>query len=191
MSLKKPLIISCGSLKKEIEELLRTGSLDADLVFLSVSLHMDFNDLEQGLEEELSKHVREGRKIVVVYGDFCHPRMREIVEKYGAIKVDAINCLDCLLGGKGRLYELDPQRSCFYLSPGWIKFLERMPTPDNRVVRRMFQNLEGIIIIESLGKLDSEKIKKFAENTGLKVIKHEIVGLQGLKSVIEEALNRV
>jgi hypothetical protein len=191
MSSNKPLIISCESLKKEIDELLRTGSLDIDVVFLDVSLHMDFENLRQRLEEELSKHAEEDRKIVVVYGDFCHPKMKEIIERYGVVKVDAVNCLDCLLGGKGKLYEMDPKHSCFYLSPGWMKFFELMHNPDKRVMRRMFQNLKGLILIESLGELDPQKVEEFAEVTGLKVVRHEKVGLQGLKSVIEEALNRV
>ncbi len=188
---KRPLLICCESLKDEIEELLRTNSLDADVVFLDINLHMDFDNLGERLEEELGKQLEDGRKIVVVYGDLCHPNMKEIVEKHGAVKVDAINCLDCLLGGKGKIFEMDPERSCFYLSPGWIKFYELMPAADQKFVRRLFQNIKGIILIESLGELDPEKVREFAETTGLKVIKQEKVGLQDLKLLLEEALSRV
>ena len=115
MSSKKPLLIACESLKEEIEELLRNRSLDVDAVFLSIRLHMNFENLRRRLEEELSEQVKKGRKIVVVYGDYCHPQMKEIVKSYSAVKVDAINCLDCLLGGKGKIFEIDPTRS-FFLS---------------------------------------------------------------------------
>ncbi|MHA1579963.1 MAG: DUF1638 domain-containing protein [Candidatus Freyarchaeota archaeon] len=191
MSSQKPLLIACESLKEEIQELLRSKSLDADAVFLSIRLHMDFENLRVRLEEELSKQVEEGRGIVVVYGDYCHPRMKEIVKSYGAVKVDAINCLDCLLGGKGKIFEIDPSHSYFYLSPGWLKSYHQTYGSRMKGMREMFHNIKGLILIESMGELDPEKVKEFTEATGLRVVRHERVGLDGLKKVIEEALSRL
>jgi len=190
MSSKKPLLIACESLKEEIEELLRNRSLDVDAVFLSIRLHMNFENLRRRLEEELSEQVKKGRKIVVVYGDYCHPQMKEIVKSYGAVKVDAINCLDCLLGGKGKIFEIDPTRSFFYLSPGWLKSFQ-LTYGARRRLREMFHNIKGKVLIEYMGELTPEKVTEFTEATGLTVVRHERVGLEGLKRVIEEALSRL
>ena len=43
-------------------------------------------------------------KIVLVYGDLClgqDNEMKKLADEYGIAKVDAVNCVDCQLGGKG------------------------------------------------------------------------------------------
>jgi hypothetical protein len=46
--------------------------------------------------------------------------MKELVKEYGVIKVDAVNCIDCLLGGKGKYFEADPTHELLLLDPGYI-----------------------------------------------------------------------
>jgi hypothetical protein len=109
-------------LKKEIEKLVEEKSLCVQPYFLDAGLHIDYDKLEKELTtaiEERSKE--EPTAIVVVYGDLCHPRIKKIVEKYrNSLKVDAWNCIDCLLGSHGRLLQIDPNNDHFYLSPGWM-----------------------------------------------------------------------
>jgi hypothetical protein len=70
----------------------------------------------------LRKHTaRGGPSPVVIYGDVClgfHQEMKALVKRYGAVKVDALNCIDCLLGGRGRLLEVDPDHKFFISDPG-------------------------------------------------------------------------
>ena len=118
----RSLLISCGILRKEIEKLIEEQSLDVEPYFLEAGLHVVYSELEKELTsalEESTEHASNG--IIVVYGDLCHPRIKKIVKKYSnTVKVDALNCIDCLLGGQGKLLQADPNCDHFYLSPGWM-----------------------------------------------------------------------
>lgn len=50
---EKPCMISCGIFKTEIEHLLETGDIDAEVHFLSERLHMDYSLLDRGLNKAL------------------------------------------------------------------------------------------------------------------------------------------
>ena len=60
-------------------------------------------------------------------------------------------------------------------------------------VKEQFENLEGLIIIDSLDNLDKFKsdIEEFSINTGLQVKDTKTVGLDGLKAVIDEAIKKL
>ena len=116
---EKPCLISCGILKKEIEHLLENGDIDAEVHFLSEKLHMDYNLLDRGLNGALKKHQKQSPQgVIVVYGDVClgfNGEMKTLMDHYDVIKVDALNCIDCLLGGKGKLLEIDPEHKYLWL----------------------------------------------------------------------------
>ncbi len=48
--------------------------------------------------------------------------MKKLTEEYEVVKVDALNCDDCLLGGKGKVLEADPDHNLLFLYPGMIGF---------------------------------------------------------------------
>ena len=48
--------------------------------------------------------------------------MKKLTEEYGLVKVDALNCIDCLLGGKGNVLEADPTHDLLFLYPRIIGF---------------------------------------------------------------------
>ncbi len=197
-----PLLISCGILRKEIEKLLEEKSLDVEPYFLDAGLHVDYAELEKKLTsalEECSKHAPNG--VIVVYGDLCHPRIKKIVEKYSnAVKVDALNCIDCLLGGHGKLLQTDPNCDHFYLSPGWMPSNLKKSTRFREIfdwnmeyVKDQFKHLSGVILIDSLDNLDEFKsdIEEFSYHTGLQVKANKAVGLHGLKAVIDEVIKKL
>ena len=110
---KDPIVISCNIVEKEIRRLIESGRLRAELTFLSSKLHYDYSLLEKALKRTIEKSLDFGRKnIVVIYGDVClgfKYEMKELVDAYGIVKVDAINCVDCLFGGKGQLFQTDSE----------------------------------------------------------------------------------
>ena len=198
----RPHIISCGILRKEIEKLVKEKSLGVELHFLDAGLHVDYPDLEKELTsaiEECSKHGSKG--IVVVYGDLCHPRIKKIVGKYSnSVKVNALNCIDCLLGGHGKLLQVDPNSDHFYLSPGWMPSNLKKNVRFRQVfdwnqeeIKNLFGNLKGVIILDSLENLDEFKsdIEEFSSNTGLPVKSKKAVGTHGLETVILEAIKKL
>ena len=201
-SKSRPLLISCGILRKEIEKLIEEQSLDVEPYFLDAGLHVVYSELEKELTsalEESTEHAPNG--IIVVYGDLCHPRIKKIVKKYSnAVKVDALNCIDCLLGGHQKLLQADPNCDHFYLSPGWMPsnlkknvWFREIFDWNMEGIKEMFRHLAGIIVIDSLENLDEFKndIEEFSQHTGLQVKNRKTVGLDGLKAVIDEAIKKL
>jgi hypothetical protein len=192
----KPVLLSCGILQEEIEALIACGELTAEVFFLSRDLHSNPPGLGRALEQELQKRKENGGPLpVVVYGDVClgfGQEMKALVKQYGALKVDALNCIDCLLGGKGKLLEIDPDHKFLFLTPAFIEFTQRIFSNTREDPRRLFSRLEGIILIDSLGNLGDfqKEIDQISDRTGLAVAKTLAVGLSGLQQVLTEAFGK-
>ncbi|MEJ2126122.1 MAG: DUF1638 domain-containing protein [Candidatus Bathyarchaeota archaeon] len=198
----RPLLLSCGILRAEIEKLVKEKQLDVDVVFLDAGLHAVYSELEKAVITAIEKHSKDAKRgIVVVYGDMCHPRLKKIVKNCdNAVKVDAINCIDCLFGGHQKILKADPKYSHFYLSPGWMpsnlkktKNFKEIFDWSIEDIKEQFTELDGLIIVDSLGNLDELKsdIAEFSSNSGLEVKEQKSVGLDGLKAVVEEAIKKL
>ena len=198
----RPLLLCCGILRAEIEKLVKENKLDVDVIFLDAGLHAVYSDLQKAVTGALEKYSKDAEKgIVVVYGDMCHPRLKKMVKNCdNAVKVDAMNCIDCLCGGHQKILETDPKYSHFYLSPGWMPSNLKKTKNFKEIFdwsiedrKEQFTELDGLIILDSLGNLDELKsdIEEFSSNSGLDVKEVKTVGLDGLKSVIEEAIKKL
>jgi hypothetical protein len=192
----KPALLSCGILREEIEALISRGELDAEAHFLNRELHSDQRRLKSALDQALEDWKIKGRPMpVVVYGDVClgfHDEMKALTKRQGAVKVDALNCIDCLLGGRGKLLEVDPDHRFLFLTPAFIEFTGRLIAGSREETRQRFRMLEGIILIDSLGTLGDfqDRINEISERTGLPILETRSVGLSGLKKVLTEAIGR-
>jgi hypothetical protein len=171
-------------------------------VFLDAGLHAVYAELEKEITAALEKHAKNAPNgVVVVYGDMCHPRIKKIVKQYkNTVKVDALNCIDCLLGGHKNLLEADPKCDHFYLSPGWMpsnlkktKYFKEIFDWNMKGIKEQFEHLNGLIIIDSLDNLDEleSDINEFSFFSGLEIKQTKHVGLDGLKAVIEEATKKL
>jgi hypothetical protein len=193
---EKVCIVSCGILRKEIEHLMKTGEIDANVHYLSEELHMDYNLLDRGLNGALKKYQKQRSEgIVVVYGDVClgfNGEMKELIDKYDVVKVDGLNCIDCLLGGKGKLLEIDPDHKYLFLNPAFIQFGEKIRQQAKYRTREMYSMLDGIILLDAMDDLApyQSRIDEFVELTGLPILERKKIGLNGLKDVLLEALDR-
>lgn len=198
----RPFLISCGILREEIEKLIEENRLDVEAVFLDAGLHAVYAELEKALTSALEEHADNvPNGIIVVYGDLCHHGIKRTVKKYrNTVKVDALNCIDCLLGGHQKLLEADPDCNHFYLSPGWMpsnlkknKYFREIFDWNIEDIKEQFEHLTGVILIDSLGNLDElqSDIEEFCDNTGLQVKETKTVGLDGLKAVIDEAAKKL
>jgi hypothetical protein len=193
---EKPCVISCGILRKEIEHLLEKGDIDAEVHFLSEKLHTDYTLLDRGLNGAIKKHQKQSpRGVIVVYGDVClgfNGEMKALMDQYDVVKVDALNCIDCILGGKGKLLEMDPEHKYLFLNPAFIRFTEKIRGETKEITREMYNMLDGIVLLDAMGDLDAyqSKIDEIADYTGLPILERKDMGLEGLKSILLEALDR-
>ena len=197
---QKPCLVSCSALKAEIQELVKRGDLDADLVFVSKFFHGDYPLLEKNLREVLKRTLsRFPRRTILVFGDLClgpNNEMKGLADEYGVAKVDAVTCIDCLLGGKGKFFEVDPTHKLLLLDPGMIGFYKylknkaRQEGIDEDAFRQFFSSLNGIMFLDTLGEAEKnlEEIDKL--NFGLPVLEIKKIGSHNLNLVILEAIKR-
>jgi hypothetical protein len=109
--------------------------------------------------------------LIIVYGDLCldpNGEMKKITEEYGVAKVDALNCIDCLLGGKGKVLEADPNHDLLFLYPGMIVFFgyfkekAQQENINEDAFCKLFNGLRGIALLVTLGEPEKsrEEIEK-------------------------------
>ena len=119
-------LVSCSVLKDELKQLVKQGDLYANLVFVSKYFHVDYAQIEKNLRPVLEKAIQQFKgNVILVYGDLClgvNNEMKKLAEEYNVVKIDALNCIDCQLGGKGKFLEADPQHNLMFLSPGMTDF---------------------------------------------------------------------
>jgi len=171
------VFISCGIFREELEYLVREKRLNWNIMFLDAALHVNFDKLEARLTEALEKNRKAGTKLKVLYG-FCHPRMQEILDDYGAKKIQAGNCLEAL-AGEELIRKLDAEAKSFFLTAGWVNNWEAMfdlgEKDFNFDFSSMFGTYKRIIVFETgIIALDEEKIAAFSEFTKLPVERRKI-----------------
>lgn len=185
-----PCLISCGVLKEEIQQLLLQKDLDVDVVFVSKNFHVDYGLLEKNLRKTIQRVQQTiAKKPILLYGDLClgpSGEMKRLAEEYGLVKVDAHNCVDCLLGGHGKIDEADPNHELMFFDPGMIGFFRdakkklRQQGMTEDQMKNMFSGIKGIVLLDTLG--NSEKCKNDIEDlqTGLAILETQSVGLGNL-----------
>ena len=196
----KPCLVSCSVLKEELEKLVKQGDLDADLVFVSKYFHVDYEVLERNLRKVVEKSLkRSPGGLIIVYGDLClgpNDEMKKLTEEYGVAKVDALNCVDCLLGGKGKVLEADPDHDLLFLYPGMIGFFSHFKEKaqqeniDEEAFNKLFSGLKGIALLDTLGEPERNKEEIEKLHTGLKVLETKNIGLDKLKQLLLEVIER-
>jgi len=196
----KACLVSCSVLKKEIENLVKKGDLDVETVFVSKYFHVDYALLEKNLRQVVERSLsRFPGKVILVYGDLClgtNNEMKKLAEEYGVVKVDALNCIDCQLGGKGKYLNADPDHDLLFLGPGMIDFFthfrEKMQREniDENVILNFFAGLRGIVILDTLGESNKNKEDIEKMHTGLTILETREIGLESLKRVLLEAIER-
>ena len=190
---QKPLLIACGILQPEIEALISDSDIKAEVIFLNKYLHDDYRKLHDALKAALNRYRK--RRPVVVYGDLClgfNGEMKALMAECGTVNVNALNCIDCLLGGKGKLLEIDPDHELFFLTPAFLEFSEYLISGTRKENRQRFNMLRGIHLIDPQGDMNCyrKRIEHFSDQTGLPVLEHRVVSLALIKTVIEDALKR-
>ncbi len=193
-------LVSCSVLKEEINQLVKQGDLDVDLVFVSKYFHVDYAQVEKNLRRVLEETQRRFKgNVVLVYGDLClgqNGEMKKFAEEHDVVKVDAVNCIDCILGGKGTFLAADPGHDLMFLSPGMTNFFAhakdamRREGVDEDTLKQLFNGLRGIVLLDTLGNSDKLKAEIERLDTGLQILETRRVGCKNVKDVINEAIER-
>lgn len=176
-TMKPLLIISCGIFKAELEYLMREHAIDSNVLFLDAALHVNFDRLKEKLVQALEDSKKRGNEIRVFYGN-CHPEMMKIMEHYGAKKIDAINCIEAIVG-REELRKLNAEGKSFFLTAGWTNNWENIFAAGradfNFDFSSMFTDYKRAIVFDAgVIPIDESKIKEFCRFTGLPVERRQI-----------------
>jgi len=196
----KVCLVSCSVLKEELELLVKQGSLDTELVFVSKYFHVDYEAVEKNLRKVLETTLKRfSGRVVLVYGDLClgqNDEMKKLADEYGVVKVDAVNCIDCQLGGKGKFLEVDPEHNLMFMGQGMIEFFNHMKEKmlkegvDEAAFTNMFSGIKGIVLLNTCG--NAEKCREQLEKSGMRlpVLETREMGLENVRQVIFDAIER-
>ncbi len=196
----KPCLVACSVLKDEIKKLIKQGELNAEMVFVSKYFHVDYAQIEKNLHPVIENALqRYPGNVILVYGDLClgmNDQMNKLAEEYGVVKIDALNCIDCQLGGKGKSLEADPNQDLIFLSSGMTDFyrhakdLMQKEGFEETALKELFKDMRGIVLLDTLGNSSelTKEVKKL--DTGLEIFETKYVGCESVKNVIYEAIEK-
>ncbi len=196
----KVCLVSCSVLKDELQKLVKEGKLDAELVFVSKYFHIDYEAVEMNLRKVLEATLKRFKgKVILVYGDLClgqDGEMKKLADEYGVVKVDALNCVDCQLGGGGKFLEADPDHNLMFMGPGMIAFFKHMKQKmlqegiDQAAFAGMFSGIRGIVLLDTCSNEDNCRAELEASGLGLPILETRKIGLENIRQVISEAAGK-
>jgi hypothetical protein len=194
-------IVSCGTLREELNYLRDSGFLDADrILYTAPGLHEKPDELEKQLTRQLDNARKYSPKIIVVYGSRCYIDTRDpfrdidklISEPGNEIsRVKAANCLDMLADAEER-ERISQGQKIYWLSPGWLKYWKRIFKEwDIGLANETFPQNDKAILLDALNFFDEyalsspEKILDFSDWMKIPIEPHK-VSLTRLKSLLKE-----
>ncbi len=166
------VFISCGIFRAELEHLAGAGLFGHNVIFLDAALHVNFDKLQDRLTKTLEQARTSGTELKIIYGH-CHPDMIEMLDRYGAKKLGAGNCIEAI-AGKEQIAKLDAEAKSFFLTAGWVNNYENIFAAGEEDFgmdfSSMFSGYQRIIVFETgVIPIDEEKVREFSLFTGLPV----------------------
>lgn len=157
-------IVSCGILRHELEQLRRSGVLDADRVlYAAPGLH----EWPDKLEKQLTHRLRDAKEIsnraIVVYGSRCFmdtlnpERTTDSLiqeQEMNAVRVKAANCVDMLASEEER-DQIGGDQKVLWLTPGWLRHWDFIFKDwDAAKFNEMFPRHDKAVVLDALGYVD-------------------------------------
>ena len=176
-------IVSCGTLRPELEYLKKEVFLNADrILYTAPGLHENPHELEKQLKRQLSNAKRYSRKVIVVYGSRCYIDIKNpsrdidklIQEESDSIRrIQARNCID-MLASESQRDKISRGQKVYWLSSGWLEYWKIIFKDwDQGKANETFPRHDKAILLDSLGMFDRystdspERILKFSDWMGL------------------------
>jgi len=202
LNFKDYTLVSCGTLRPELEFLRETGFLKADKVLYTVpGLHENAIELEKQFKKQIDNAKIFSRKILILYGEKCYIDARNplrdmdiLIRETGADakRIKAKNCIDMLASIDDR-EKIREGKKVYWLTPGWLKYWkvifkdwdngkanETFPQHDKAVV------LDALDIFERYSKDSPEKILEFSDWMGISIEPCK-VSLHRLKKLLSDS----
>lgn len=194
-------IVSCGTLRGELNYLKHIHSLDADkILFTAPGLHENQRELERQLIRQLRNAKKYSKKIIVVYGERCYLDPSDpyrdvdaIIQEQGTgiSRIQARSCIDMLASEKER-ERISAGRKIYWLTPGWLEHWKQIFKEwDAAKANETFPYHEKAVLLDAVGIFDEysqnspEKILEFSDWMKLQIEPHGIP-LERFKNLLLE-----
>ncbi|SFG24149.1 Protein of unknown function [Desulfotomaculum arcticum] len=180
-------ILCCSILKREIEYIINKIDIEAELVYLDCTLHVD----PQKLCSEINKFLSNSNNAFVIYGNKCCPDMEQIIEANNAILIGAQNCVDMILGPE--VEKQSTLNKTFFLTGGWLEnwklIFQKTLKWDKIEARQKFGYCEKMLLIDNgLVKISDYELLEMFDYTGLPIETY-VNGLGFFESLIVNKLS--
>jgi len=205
LSFKGYTVVSCGTLRRELNYLRDTGFLDADkILYTTPGLHERQTELERQLIRQLLNAKKYSKKIIVVYGERCYldpvnpsRDIDRVIQEQGEgiSRIQARSCIDMLTSANER-EKISRGGKIYWLSPGWVenwkqifkewdaaKANETFPQHDKAIL------LDGVNFFDEYSQKFPEKILGFSDWMKLEIEPYKI-SLGRLKSLLLKCLKQ-
>ncbi len=164
VSFKGRSIVSCGTMRQEIERLRRSGLLDVDRVlYAAPGLHEWPWEYEKQVTRRLQDAQKVAGHVIVVYGARCFvdtskpERVTDTLireQNVNAVRIKAANCVDMLASQEER-ERIRGSQKVHWLTPGWLKHWDFIFKDwDIGKFNEMFPRHDKAIVLDALGYYD-------------------------------------
>ena len=201
ISFKGYAIVSCGTLRRELNYLRDTYFLDTDkILFTAPGLHEKQTELERQLVRQLVNAKKYSQKTIVVYGERCYldpdnpfRDIDQIIREQGAgiSRIQARSCIDMLASAEERK-KISGSKKVYWLSPGWLEHWRQIFKEwDASKANETFPSHDKAILLDAVGIFDEysqsspEKILEFSDWMKLEIEPYRI-SLDRLKNLLLE-----
>jgi hypothetical protein len=122
--------------------------------------------------------------------------MKKLMEEYSLTKVNAVNCVDCQLGGGDKFSAVDPEHNLMFMGPGMIEFFKDMKPRmlqegmDEETFANMFSGIKGFVILDTCGNGETDRAELEKQSLGAPILEVRKIGASGVLSVVLDAISR-
>jgi uncharacterized protein DUF1638 len=199
-------IVSCGTLRRELERLRDTGFLMVDrILYTAPGLHEKPEELQTQLTRQLQRAKAASERVIVVYGSRCYIDMADpsrtidaLIRQAGdhVVRVDASNCIDMLADAEHRTLIQDGGRA-YWLTPGWVEHWKQIFKDwDAAMANETFPQHDKAVVLDGLGRFEElalnrpEQVLELAD--WMKIpLEPCPVSLERLRGLLVEACERL
>ena len=199
------VIVSCGTLRQELEYLRNTGFLNAEkILYTAPGLHEVPMELERQLKKQIESVRGFSGKILVVYGGRCYIDSKDpgrsldkVIKETGvnAKRIKAKNCIDMLVDIDER-EKIRENKKVYWLSCGWLQYWKAIFKDwDNGKANETFPQQDKAILLDGLGMFEKysadcpEELLEFSDWMHLSIEPHRI-SLDRLKRLLVDEITQ-
>ena len=197
-------VVSCGTLRPELEHLKESGFLNAKrILYTAPGLHEDYKKLKAQLADRLEQAIAYSKNIIVVYGSNCYLDLQKAPPEHiddllerseGRIsRIGAARCVDMLVNSEDR-EEIGGGEKVYWMTPGWLKYWKAIFAGwDAAKANETFPRYDKAILLDAVGFYERcslehpEEILELADWMGIPIEPYSIT-LNRLMGLLSDAV---